>query len=427
MGKPKAPKAPDPKETAAAQTGTNISTATANAWFQQPNQITPDGSLTRTQTGTQTVFDPSSGKSYQIPTFTDTVKYSPDQQAIADANNSASLNLAQLARDQSGRLQGLLGQPINLDGLPSGGDASKITTPTYQQFGSGPDLTTSYTDDFSSDKQAVQDAMMGRLQPKIDQERSALEQRLSNQGIQLGSDAYMAAMRNFDQGVNDQRTSVLLAAGQEQSRLAGLSRDQASFGNSAKQQMYQNQNTAIGGNNALQDQLTNTQLAQFNAANTQRQQALSERYEERARPINEIGALMSGGQVSKPQFGGSQIGGIPTVDYAGLVQQKYANDLGAYNQQMSQMNGLLGGLGSLVAKGLPAGFLSDERAKKDIEKVGKVKGQNVYLYNYRDEPDGAPKHLGLIAQEVRGKKPGAVSKRPDGLLQVDYGMALGDK
>ncbi len=427
MGKPKAPKAPDPKETAAAQTGTNISTATANAWFQQPNQVTPDGTLTRTQTGMQTIFDPSSGKSYQIPTFTDTVAYSPEQQAIANANNAASLNLAELARDQSGRLQGLLGQPLNLNGLPAGGDASKITTPNYQQFGSGPDLQTSYTDDFSTDKQAVQDAMMSRLQPQIDQDRAALEQKLANQGIQLGTDAYRAAMRNFDQGVNDQRTAVLLSAGQEQSRLAGLAQQQASFGNSAKQQMYQNQNTAIGGNNALQDQMTNAQLAQFNAANTQRQQALNERYEERAAPINEISALMSGGQVSKPQFGGSQISGIPTVDYAGLVQQKYANDLGAYNQQMSQMNGLLGGLGSLFAKGLPAGFLSDERAKKAVEKVGKVKGQNVYLYNYRDEPDGAPKHLGLLAQQVQKKKPAAVSKRPDGLLQVDYGLALGGK
>lgn len=427
MGKPKAPKAPDPKETAAAQTGTNVSTAIANAWLTQPNQVTPDGTLTRTQTGSQQFTDPTTGKTYTVPTFTDTVAYSKEQQAIANANNQASLNLAQLARDQSGRLQGLLGQPINLNGLPAGGDASKLSIPKYQQFGSGPDLQTSYTDDFSKDKQAVQDAMMARLQPGIDQDRAALEQKLANQGIQLGSDAYTAAMRSFDQGVNDQRTSVLLSAGQEQSRLAGLAQQQASFGNAAKQQMYQNQNTAIGGNNALLDQMLNSQLAQFNAANTQRQQALSERYEERARPINEIGALMSGGQVSKPQFGGQSIQGIPTVDYAGLVQQKYANDVGAYNTALQQSNGLLGGLGSIFAKALPAGFLSDERAKKDIEKVGKAKGLDLYLYNYRDEPDGSPKHLGLLAQQVRKKKPQAVSKRPDGLLQVDYGKALGGK
>lgn len=483
MGKPKAPKAPDPKETAAAQTGTNVSTAIANAWLTQPNQVTPDGTLTRTQTGSQQFTDPTTGKTYTVPTFTDTVAYSPEQQAIANANNAASLNLAELARDQSGRLQGLLGQPLNMNGLPAGGDASKIKTPNYQQFGSGPqlqtsvanagkiqnsfadagDITKSYGTDYASNVQEVQDALFSRLNPQIDQQRSALEQRLANQGIQLGTDAYAAAMRNFDQGVNDQRTSVLLQAGQEQSRLAGLAQQQAafqnsaqqqayeqalgrgtfansaqaqqynqnmqdaSFGNTAKQQMYQNQNTATGANNALQDQLLNAQLAQFNAANTQRQQALNERYEERARPINEIGALMSGGQVSKPQFGGQSIQGIPTVDYAGLVQQKYANDVGAYNTALQQSNGLLGGLGSIFAKALPAGFLSDERAKKDIEKVGKAKGLDLYLYNYRDEPEGSPKHLGLLAQQVRKKKPQAVSKRPDGLLQVDYGKALGGK
>lgn len=424
MGKPKAPSAPDPKETASAQTGTNVSTATANAWLSQPNQVTPDGSLTRTQTGTQTIYDPTLGKSYQIPTFTDTVTYSPEQQAIANANNAASLNLAELARDQSGRLQSLLGQPLNLNGLPAGGDASKITTPNYQQYANGPDLQTSYTDDFSADKQAVQDAMMSRLQPGIDQDRAALEQKLADQGIQLGTSAYQAAMRNFDQGVNDQRTSVLLSAGQEQSRLAGLAQQQASFGNTAKQQMYQNQNTATSGNNALQDQLTNAQLAQFNAANTQRQQALNERYEERSAPINEISALMSGGQVSKPQFGGSQIQGIPTVDYAGLVQQKYANDVGAYNTALQQSNGFLGGLASLITAPFK---LSDERAKTDIEKVGRSNGLNLYEYRYIDEPDDAPKRLGLLAQEVKKKKPSAVKKTPSGLLAVNYEKALGGK
>ncbi len=427
MGKPKAPKAPDPKETAAAQTGTNVTTATANAWLSQPNEITPDGTRTRTQTGSQQMTDPSTGKTYTVPTFTDTTTYSPAQQAIADANNGASLNLANLAKDQSGRLQGLLGKPMDFSSLPSGGDASKITGPNYQQFQGGPQLQTSYVDDFGKQEQEIQDGLMSRLQPSLDKDRAALEQRLANQGILIGSQAYKDAMDDFGRTSNDARTSTLLAAGQEQSRLAGLSRDQATFGNSANQQMFQNKNTTTGANNTLEDQRTNAQLAQFNAANQQRQQALNEKYEERSRPINEITALMSGGQVSKPQFSNSQIQGMPNVDYAGLVQQKYANDMGAYQQQMQQSNGLLGGLASIFTKALPAGFLSDERAKKDIEKVGNANGQELYLYRYKDQPDDAPKQLGLIAQKVRKKTPGAVSKRPDGLLQVNYAKALGGR
>ncbi|MBA8822621.1 hypothetical protein FHW00_004989 [Ochrobactrum sp. P6BSIII] len=128
--------------------------------------------------------------------------------------------------------------------------------------------------------------------------------------------------------------------------------------------------------------------------------------------------------MSKPQFGGSQIQGIPTVDYAGLVQQKYANDVGAYNTALQQSNGFLGGLASLITAPFK---LSDERAKKDIEKVGRANGLNLYEYRYKGEPETAPKRLGLLAQDVKKKKPEAVAKTPSGLLAVNYKKALGGK
>ena len=49
-------------------------------------------------------------------------------------------------------------------------------------------------------------------------------------------------------------------------------------------------------------------------------------------PINEISALLSGGQVTNPSFVPTQGQSMPTVDYAGLVGQKYQNDLAAYQQ-----------------------------------------------------------------------------------------------
>ena len=54
MGKPKPPEPPDPKETGAAATGTNIGTAIANNAMGMVNQVTPDGSLTYGQSGTHT-------------------------------------------------------------------------------------------------------------------------------------------------------------------------------------------------------------------------------------------------------------------------------------------------------------------------------------------------------------------------------------
>lgn len=227
-------------------------------------------------------------------------------------------------------------------------------------------------------------------------------------------------MDDYGRTTNDARLATILAGGQEQSRLAGLSHQQASFGNAANQQMYQNQNTATGANNSLQDQLTNTQLSQFNAANQQRQQALTERFAERNQPINEISGLLSGAQVTNPQWAGSNMPNIPTVDYAGLVQQKYANDVGAYNQKMQGMNNIGSAIGGLFG-------LSDRRAKKDIKKVGKANGHNVYDFHYKGDDPKSPLRRGLIAQEVRKKQPDAVRKTPQGLLEVNYTKALGSE
>lgn len=77
---------------------------------------------------------------------------------------------------------------------------------------------------------------------------------------------------------------------------------------------------------------------------------------------------------------------------------------------------LLGSLGG-------AALLSDRRAKKDIAKIGKLKdGSNVYSFTYKADPNRTT-HIGLMAQEVRRRTPGAVIKRPDGYLAVDYGKA----
>ncbi|MEP7452821.1 tail fiber domain-containing protein [Phyllobacterium sp. SB3] len=458
-----APKAPDPAKTAAAQTGTNVATAVANAALGNVNQITPDGTLTYNQSGTKSIYDPTSKVNYDVPIYTATQTLSPAQQAIKAQEDAAQLNLGKLANNQSARLDGLLGTPFSLNGLPAGGNAANIKAPQYQQFANGPqlqtslgnagDITKSYGTDYAANGQQIQDTLMQRLQPMISQDDAAMEQKLANQGILRGSAAFDAAMDERARATNDARMTTVLAGGQEQSRLANLARDQAlfqntaqqqgfdqnlssaTFGNTGKQQMFTNQNTVTGQNNQLQDQKTNAQLAQFNAANQQRQQALSEKFAERNQPINEVSSLLSGSQVTNPQWASSNMPTLPTVDYAGLVQQKYQNDMGAYQQSNGLLNNIGSGIGSIL--GLGSGSiggklfgLSDERAKKDVKKVGKTAGKNghdLYAYRYIDEPQDAPIRIGLLAQKVEKKQPGAVKKTRSGLLAVDYGKALGGK
>ncbi|WP_429807303.1 tail fiber domain-containing protein [Ensifer sp. B1-9] len=500
MGKPKAPKPPDPRETAAAQTATNIGTAIANGTLGNVNQVTPDGSLTYSQTGSTKWKDPSSGAFYDIPTWTATQTLSPAQQAIKDQTDAAEKNMATLANSQSARLHDLLGRPLDLSGAPAAGNPNAINLPQYQQYAPGPALQTtlpntgsaqgvvanagaiqtslgnagdirrSYETNF--DTKRYEDALMARMNPQLDRDRAALETQLANQGLQPGSEAYNRAIDQANRQANDARFGAILNAGQEQSRLVGLSQQAAAFENAAQQQaygqmlqsgqfanqaqnqrytqnannlqlanaaqqqnfnqalaaagfsndasqqMHQNNQSTTAANNALKDQSFNAQQAQLAAQNAARAQYLNEMYAQRNQPINEISSLLSGAQVSNPNFVPTQGQRIEPVDYAGLVQNKYQGELDAYRTRQSAASSALGNLFGMLPFGKN---VSDRRLKKDITRVGTLDGHSLYEYRYKGEPGGGPKHLGVMAQEVERTRPDAVSSGADGIRRVDYG------
>jgi hypothetical protein len=203
---------------------------------------------------------------------------------------------------------------------------------------------------------------------------------LANQGIRLGSDAYTRAQGDFGQQTNDARLATIAQAGQEQSRLAGLANQQ--FGNQMSLQGFNDQ------------------------------RALTERNQ----PLNELGALQSGGQITQPNFmsaSGPQMAG---TDVAGLMGAQYQNQLGAWQQRQQSQNQLLGGVMGLGANLM----LSDRRAKKDIRKVGELKGLPLYEYRYKGEGRADPKSIGVMADEAQKANPRAVVTGDDGLKKVNY-------
>lgn len=336
MGKPKAPAAPDPAKTAAAQTGTNVTTALANAQLGNVNQYGPDGSITYRQNGGTSFTDPTSGASYWIPQYEQITSLSPEQQAIKAQNDGASLNLASLGNNLSGKLGSQL------------------------------------TDNFKLGNEATEARLMElgrkRLDPVIAQRDEDLRTRLANQGIKAGSDAYAREMNTFNQGTNDAYNQLLL---------------------------------------------------------TGRNQANNELLTEDNQRINQISALLNGGQVTMPSFGGTNQPTLPTVDYAGLVDRNYQAQLGQYQSQMAQRQGILGGLFGLGAAGIMA---SDRRVKKDVKRVGRLMGHNLYEYQYKGERDDGRRHVGVMAQEAEKKRPDAI-KEIGGVKHVDYGklFELGER
>lgn len=156
----------------------------------------------------------------------------------------------------------------------------------------------------------------------------------------------------------------------------------------------QNSSGAFSLANLLPQLFTSPATAQLNAANTAYQT-----------PFQNLQALLN------PATGLGGMGGTSSGTSSGTQTT---------TQNQSALSNALGiastGIGLLSA-------MSDERAKENIEEVGKLHdGQPIYRYNYKGMPGGT--HIGLLAQEVFETEPDAVSQFGDtGMLGVNYKRA----
>jgi len=361
MGK-STPAAPDPAAGIAAQGVANLEAAETQARLNRIDEFTPLGSTVFGNTFDQEGFDaanqrfndaqqiggiggkggtdgtgvgaipniagqivgfPDTGEApdrTDFERFTRTTTLNPTAQATFDAQQNLGLDLSNLARTQTGRVEGALGQTSDFSGLP----------------GLDPSL-----EGRQRQEEALFDRQAGRLNQRFGDEQEALDVRLANQGIQAGSDTFNRAQESFGRTRNDAFENAALSAivggGQEQSRLFGLSQGA-------------------------------------------RQQGITEQLTQRNQPINDISALLSNSQVQIPNFGGIAQVGVAAPDVLGF-QQQALNQQNLASQSRQQFGNNLfnlgGGLGS-------AGILaSDRRLKKNIHKIGKLmNGLNVYTFDY---------------------------------------------
>jgi hypothetical protein len=293
MGKsnPAPPAVPDYAAAAVAQGASNLQAGKQTAAISNPNIQTPYGN----QVVTWDNSNPDMPQANISQTLT------PAAQAALDAQQQTQLGFSNLAQQGIGQAAGMLGTPFayNGPGIQTGLDTSGIAKMPVNAGMTG------------------QNAIMARLQPQIEQSDAALQQRMANQGVTQGSEAYNNAMRTQQQGNND-----LL----NQAAIGGLNLDM-----SANNQGY---------NQALQG-------GQF--GNTAAGQALAQQLQLRNQPLNEITAMMSGGQIQNPTFQGytgANIAAAPT--FQGVQQQgqaamdQYGIQQGAVNAQNQGIGGLLG-------------------------------------------------------------------------------------
>lgn len=178
MGKPRPPAPPDPQQTSAAQTGSNVSTAIANAFLTNMNETTPWGTRTVTQTGQHSWTDPFTGQSYSVPRFSAQTTLSPEQQETLNQTNAAERNLATLANERSAFLGDYLGQEFSYDPTEHVGWASGLF------------------DTLNGDRMA--------------QQQEAARSQLVNQGIRPGTAMYDREMQRLMGTQENARNQFLL-------------------------------------------------------------------------------------------------------------------------------------------------------------------------------------------------------------------------
>ena len=336
---PSAPAAPDYSGAAQATAAGNIEAARVATAANRVNQVTPYGNLNYAVTGS----DP-----YGNPTWTATQTLSPAQQQLLDYQNQASLGLGRLAGQGLGYVENMLQTPFDTSKLPSTG---------------------------FNPSQTYQEAYMQRLAPQLQQGREQLQQRLANQGIDIGSEAYDRAMQSQAQREND----LLLGA------------------------------TTQG----------------FGVGQQARQSALTEQAYLRNEPLNTLSAVRTGAQVQGPQFVNSAQQATTTgPDLLGAAGMGYNAQMGDFNARQAAQANLNQGLYSLGG----AALMSDIRAKENIKAIGVMpNGLTLYSFEYKDEVKSHPLagdgiHVGVMAQEVEQVFPYAVKTLDDGYKVVDYGL-----
>jgi len=158
----------------------------------------------------------------------------------------------------------------------------------------------------------AQNAIMSRLAPQLDRERSQLQTQLANQGLVRGGEAYNAAMQEQGQREND-----LLTQAASQGIGIDMSARQQGFGEAQAQGQFGNQ---------AANQLLNQQLGLYN------------------QPLSTASNLFQASQFQNPNF--SSNFQAPNYQNVGNQMQNQANANAA--QQNNAISGMMGAGGALI-------------------------------------------------------------------------------
>lgn len=315
------------------------------------------------------------------------------------------------------------------------------------------DLNANFLQGFDRFSDAIMAEQNRYLNPMLDAREAQFRQRMVNQGIVEGTEAFDRAFANFSRERNDAMSSA-----RNQALIQALGAQNQAFGQdfsgrqldanvsianaqmSTQAAMAQAQATMQA---RMQEQALMEQGRQFDAnfglnraqlGSNVGMNLLNFGFQNQRADMQDLMSLLGYGQSvdqynnallgQDQQRAGALFGLIPgltptQLDVTGPMNSYLQAQSAARNAQASSRNGVFGALGQIGAAGVPFMF-SDARLKTDIQRVGTLdNGLPIYRYRYKA---GGPMQIGVMAQDVQQVRPGAVAEI-DGFLAVNYAEA----
>ena len=222
----------------------------------------------------------------------------------------------------------------------------------------------------------AQNAIMARLQPTLQQQRTQQETQLINQGLRPGDEAYDNAMRLFNQSQNDQlQQAALNGIGldfQANQQAFGQAAQQGSFANQAQQQLF--------GEGLSASQAQNQALAQNYGMGAQAQQQNNAAQNQ---AFQEAVARGDFGNQAQLALFGANMQNANLYNQAG--QQNFNNSLAAGNfgnQAQQQLYGENQGLASFANQAAAQQFgLGQQATQAQNQAVAQNFGQGLAAQN----------------------------------------------
>jgi len=384
---PPAPAQPDPVLTAQAQGAQNRAAAISQAEIAMVNQQTPYGSLAWTPRGSSPSYTDAEGQTFGgTPQYIATQTLSPQQQLILDLSQQAQVGYGEAATRQLAGVQDRLSSPIDFTGISAAptiniedflgtaptADFSGIAQPgqlDYSGLGAAPQFDQAFQDQIS---QAIRD----RADIWQTRDLGRLENRLTNQGINIGTEAWDRELGRYQTGINDfnlaadvqglQQATQRFGAEQAARQLAtGELGTIYSAGVSDRDRAIAEASQLFSLQGTQRDRAVAEASQLFALQSGARDRAINELMIQRNQPLNELAAMLSGTQLTQPSFltppqpsvSAGDLQGATYANYQGALQQQAManqNNLIGYQAGQASSNALTGGLFGLAGSGMMA-------------------------------------------------------------------------